>query len=271
MPPRPSRDDLGAVVDVPAPARRVVSLVPSLTEAIALTRPDALVGATDWCTHPADLDVPRVRGTKNPDLAAIRALEPDLVVCNREENRELDVRRLREAGVPVWVSVIETLPQALTAMERIFDEALGWGVPDWLEEVERRWDRPVPPVAARVAVPIWRDPWMVVGRHTFTDDLLRRLGWQNVYADGGPGADRYPTVSVADLEAARSRRGAAARRALRVHRGRRSGGVRRHDPTGQRTPADLVRPVAARHARRPDPAPLTLPGPRQSSGHSLQP
>jgi ABC-type Fe3+-hydroxamate transport system substrate-binding protein len=203
VPPRPSRDDLGAVVDVPAPARRVVSLVPSLTEAIALTRPDALVGATDWCTHPADLDVPRVRGTKNPDLAAIRALEPDLVVCNREENRELDVRRLREAGVPVWVSVIETLPQALTAMERIFDEALGWGVPDWLEEVERRWDRPVPPVAARVAVPIWRDPWMVVGRHTFTDDLLRRLGWQNVYADGGPGADRYPTVSVADVEAAR--------------------------------------------------------------------
>jgi ABC-type Fe3+-hydroxamate transport system substrate-binding protein len=188
---------------VPAPARRVVSLVPSLTEAIALTRAEALVGATDWCTHPADLDVRRVRGTKNPDLAAIRALEPDLVVCNREENRELDVRRLREAGVAVWVSVIETLPQALTAMERIFDEALGWGVPDWLEEVERRWDRPVPPVAARVAVPIWRDPWMVVGRHTFTDDLLRRLGWQNVYADGGPGADRYPTVDVAGLEAAR--------------------------------------------------------------------
>ncbi|QIK68283.1 cobalamin-binding protein [Nocardioides sp. HDW12B] len=202
MPPRPSRDDLGALVDVPAPARRVVSLVPSLTEAIARTRPDALVGATDWCTHPADLDVARVRGTKNPDLAAIRALEPDLVVCNREENRELDVRRLRDAGVPVWVSVIETLPQALTAMERIFDEALGWGVPAWLEEVERRWDRPVPPVAARVAMPIWRDPWMVVGRHTFTDDLLRRLGWQNVYADGGPGADRYPTVTVADLEAA---------------------------------------------------------------------
>ena len=202
VPQRPSRDDLGAPVDVPSSARRVVSLVPSLTEAIALTRPDALVGATDWCTHPADLDVPRVRGTKNPDLAAIRALEPDLVVCNREENRELDVRRLREAGVPVWVSVIETLPQALSAMERIFDEALGWGVPGWLEEVERVWDRPAAPVAARVAVPIWRDPWMVVGRHTFTDDLLRRLGWQNVYAEGGPGADRYPTVTVADIEAA---------------------------------------------------------------------
>ena len=98
------RDDLGADVPLPAPATRVVSLVPSLTEALAVTAPDLLVGATDWCTHPADLDVTRVRGTKNPDLAAIRALSPDLVVANKEENRELDVRRLRDAGVAVWVT-----------------------------------------------------------------------------------------------------------------------------------------------------------------------
>ncbi|RYJ00446.1 MAG: hypothetical protein EON52_23640, partial [Actinomycetales bacterium] len=53
-------DDLGHAVEVPGEARRVVSLVPSLTEAVAATRPEALVGATDWCTHPADLDVTRV-------------------------------------------------------------------------------------------------------------------------------------------------------------------------------------------------------------------
>ena len=94
-------DDLGHPYDGPAVAARVVSLVPSLTEALATDRPQALVGATDWCTHPADLDVTRVRGTKNPDLKAIRALEPDLVIANKEENRELDVRRLRDAGVPV--------------------------------------------------------------------------------------------------------------------------------------------------------------------------
>ena len=135
-------DDLGTPVDTPSPARRVVSLVPSLTEAIAATRPEALVGATDWCTRPTGLDVPRVRGTKNPDLAAIRALEPDLVVANREENRELDVRRLREAGVPVWVSVVETVPQALMALRRLFEEALDWEVPDWLTEVEDRWEVP---------------------------------------------------------------------------------------------------------------------------------
>lgn len=194
-------DDLGTPVDTPSPARRVVSLVPSLTEAIAATRPDALVGATDWCTRPTGLDVPRVRGTKNPDLAAIRALEPDLVVANREENRELDVRRLREAGVPVWVSVVETVPQALMALRRLFEEALDWEVPDWLTEVENRWEVPKPPVTGRVAVPIWRDPWMVVGRDTFTGDVLRRLGWANVYADGGASGDRYPTVTTADIEA----------------------------------------------------------------------
>ena len=63
---------------------RVVSLVPSITEALASARRGAVVGATDWCTYPADLDVARVRGTKNPDLAAIRALEPDVVIVNKD-------------------------------------------------------------------------------------------------------------------------------------------------------------------------------------------
>ena len=98
----------------------MVSLVPSITEALATDRREALVGATDWCTRPADLDVPRVRGTKNPDLRAIRALEPDLVVANKEENRELDVRRLRDAGVQVWVTEIETVPQALDSLDRLY-------------------------------------------------------------------------------------------------------------------------------------------------------
>ncbi len=135
-------DDLGHSVEVVRPARRVVSLVPSLTEAVAATRPDALVGATDWCTHPADLDVPRVRGTKNPDRAAIAALEPDLVLANREENRELDVQRLRDAGINVWVTVIETVDEAFASMERMFTEGLGWDSPAWLDEARAVWADP---------------------------------------------------------------------------------------------------------------------------------
>ena len=188
-------DDLGTPVELAGPPRRVVSLVPSLTEALAVSVPDRLVGATDWCTSPADLDVPRVRGTKNPDRAAIAALAPDLVVCNREENRRLDVDRLRAADVPVWVTVIETVDEALASMRRLFADVLGVEEPSWLTEAAAEWSRPVPAPLLRCAVPIWRDPWMVIGPRTFTGDLLARLGLSNVFDTG---EDRYPHVSVDD-------------------------------------------------------------------------
>lgn len=189
-------DDLGHVVELTGPARRVVSLVPSLTEAIAVTSRESLVGATDWCTHPAGLDVARVRGTKNPDRQAIIDLAPDLVIANREENRELDVARLRAAGVPVWVTRIETVDEAFGSMRRMFTEALAWDVPDWLIEAETVWRRPPAPDGRRVAIPIWRDPWMVVGAGTFTSDLVSRLGLVNAFDQG-----RYPHVEVEDIEA----------------------------------------------------------------------
>ncbi|MGH3351198.1 MAG: helical backbone metal receptor [Nocardioides sp.] len=183
---------------------RIVSLVPSITEALASVRPDALVGATDWCTHPADLEVTRVRGTKNPNLARVRELQPDLVIANKEENRELDVRRLREAGIRVEVTEIETVPEAVATYERLFDDVLGWDHPDWLAEARELWCGPLPPVTRRVAVPIWRDPWMVVGSRTFTGDLLRRLGWENVFGDTAlnPAGDRYPHVDLAEVDEA---------------------------------------------------------------------
>ena len=172
--------------------------MPSLTESVAVARAGALVGATTWCTHPADLDVARVRGTKNPDLAAIRALEPDLVLANQEENRRVDVERLRAAGVPVWVTVIRDLDEAVASLRRMFGLALGWPEPSWLTRTEQVWAEPVPGPRVRAAIPIWRDPWMVVGSGTFTGDLAARLGLDNVYADD-PG--RYPHVDLPDLQA----------------------------------------------------------------------
>jgi ABC-type Fe3+-hydroxamate transport system substrate-binding protein len=191
------RDDLGHPVHAERPARRVVSLVPSLTESVAVTRPGALAGATTWCTHPPDLDVPRVRGTKNPDLAAITALKPDIVLANKEENRRVDVERLRAAGVPVWVTVIETLDEALASLRRLFTIALGWPAPPWLDAAGEAWrERAVPDRRTRAVIPVWRDPWMVVGSSTFTGDILARLGLDNVYAEH-PG--RYPRVDVDDI------------------------------------------------------------------------
>ena len=190
-------DDLGEPVPLAGPARRVVSLVPSITEALAATVPEVLVGATDWCTHPEGLAVQRVRGTKNPDLRAVAGLRPDLVVANKEENRELDVRRLREAGTAVWVTDIETVPGALNSLERLFLEGLGVRVPGWLGAAREEWGGAVPAPTRDVAVAIWRDPWMAVGRDTFTGDVVARLGWRNVLA-GDP--ERYPHVDLADLD-----------------------------------------------------------------------
>lgn len=184
-------------------AVRVVSLVPSITEALAGLDGVDLVGATDWCTHPASLDerpgFARVRGTKNPDLAVIRSLAPDVVVANKEENRELDVRRLEADGVRVHVTDVATVPDAVATYAELCDDVLGVPRPAWLAEAERRWCGPLPPVTRTIAVPIWRDPWMVVGGDTFTSDLCRRLGWANVFAD----AERYPRVEVAEIEARR--------------------------------------------------------------------
>jgi ABC-type Fe3+-hydroxamate transport system substrate-binding protein len=192
-------DDLGHPLVLDRPPRRIVSLVPSLTEALAVTVPERLVGATDWCTHPAGLDVARVRGTKNPDRTAIIELAPDLVVANREENRRLDVDRLRAAGVPVWVTVIESVDDALRSMSRLFADVLAVGEPGWLARADEEWSRPAPEPWLRVVVPIWRDPWMVVGARTFTGDVLSRLGLTNVF---GASPERYPRLELEQLRTA---------------------------------------------------------------------
>ena len=188
------RDDLDDPVDLPAQVRRVVSLVPSLTEAIAATRPELLVGATDWCTHPEGLAVTRVRGTKNPDLNAIARLAPDLVVANREENRKLDVQRLRDRGIAVWVTRIDTVHDALTSLRRLFTGPLATPHVHWLDEAEGVWSAPPRLPALTVALPIWRRPWMWVGPDTYIDDVLRRLGLRNVVP-----APRYPHLDLADV------------------------------------------------------------------------
>jgi ABC-type Fe3+-hydroxamate transport system substrate-binding protein len=193
------RDDLGHPIRRAAAATRVVSLVPSLTESIAATRPESLVGATDWCTHPADLAVTRVRGTKNPDLAAVLDLRPDLVVANREENRKRDVDALRAAGVEVWVTVVETLEAAFSSLRRLFVKGLGWPEPPWIAQAEQQWHPAAPLPHRSVVVPVWRDPWMVVGNPTFTGDIVSRLGLVNRF---GVDAGRYPKTDLAAIRAA---------------------------------------------------------------------
>lgn len=175
--------------------RRVVSLVPSLTETVAASDAAQLVGVTDWCTHPPGLAAERVGGTKNPRLPDIVALEPDLVLVNDEENRADDIAALADLGLAVWVTDYKTVPSALRGLADLV-EALGHRRPDWLGEAERAWSPDWSGPRGGAVVPIWRRPWMALGRDTFAGDVLARLGVDNVLSGD---ADRYPRFAVETL------------------------------------------------------------------------
>lgn len=191
-------DDLGEEVPILGEPSRVVSLVPALTDALEATRSGLLVGATDYCTHPAELDVERVGGSKYPKVDDVLALRPDLVLANSEENRPEDVQRLRADGIPVWVMAAPaTVPDALASLRRMLTQAFGFAEPDWLVAAEDAWSATAE-VRATAIVPVWRKPWVVLGRDTFGGDALRRLGVRCAYEDH---ADRYPRPPLDELRA----------------------------------------------------------------------
>ncbi|MDQ0989925.1 helical backbone metal receptor [Streptomyces sp. V3I7] len=179
---------------------RIVSLVPSLTEAVAVSLPGALVGATDWCDRPAGLEVTRVGGTKNPRVERIVALAPDLVVANEEENRAADLDALRAAGLDVLVTEVRDVPQAFRELDRVLAACGAGARPRWLDEAENAWSSlPAPTERTSAVVPVWRRPWMVLGRDTFAGDVLARLGVDHLHAGH---AERYPRIPVEELRTA---------------------------------------------------------------------
>jgi len=189
-------DDLGAPVPLSGAPRRIVSLVPSLTEAVEVSAPGLLVGATDYCVHPSGLDITRVGGSKYPSVDAVLATGPDLVLANAEENRPEDVAALREAGVAVWVTeAAADVPSGLASVGRMFTGALAMDPPAWLAEAQAAW-AVEPPVVATAIVAVWRRPWVLVGGRTFAGDVLRRLGVANAYETH---ADRYPRPPLDEL------------------------------------------------------------------------
>ena len=201
-------DATGVPFSAPRPPRRIVSLIPSTTETLcALGLADALVGITVYCREPAALlrDKTRIGGEKDPDLAKIRALAPDLVIANVEENHAEHVATLRAWGIPVWVTYPRTVAEgigmvrelgAVTGTAGRADEIAG-ELDELYAATRARLDRR-PPVSVFYA--IWRDPYMTVGRDTYVHDMLRVCGGANVFADR---PERYPTVTLDEIAARR--------------------------------------------------------------------
>jgi ABC-type Fe3+-hydroxamate transport system substrate-binding protein len=209
---RSAVDDLGVTCSIPEQPRRIVSLVPNLTEVLWWWHlAPRVIGVTDYCTAPPHAfdHAERLRGTKNPDVRRILELGPDLVVANEEENRELDVRRLREAGVSVYVTRVRTVRDAAEALRRL-SAAVGVGdagialrqaILRALDGL-RRDRRPV-----RAVCPIWRDgpdrgadeTWWLVGDETFAGDLLQQTGFALRLGEEQLPA-RYPRATLAAMD-----------------------------------------------------------------------
>ena len=139
-----------------------------------------IVGATDYCTHPADLDVARVRGTKNPDLERIRELAPDVVLANAEENRAVDLDALRASGIAVWATAPTTVAESLrlTRPDAVRDHRRGAAAVAGRRAV---WSTTSTPKAPAAVVPIWRRPWMALDGQFAV--ICCRIGVDNVLRD----------------------------------------------------------------------------------------
>lgn len=167
---------------------RIVSLVPSITEALCmLGLEDSLVEITDYCLHPAPIvsEKHRVGGTKNPRLREVIDARPDLVIVNTDENRRLTFDQLQAAGLNVLVTQTDSLDEVEQAWTHL-GEATGTA-PAARQNREaiaaaraqnRELLRGVEPLPALVA--IWRDPRMASGHGTYMESLLRECGFRNV-------------------------------------------------------------------------------------------
>lgn len=167
---------------------RVVSLVPSVTETLLAWGVEP-VAVTRFCEQPG---YPTVGGTKNPDLDAIVALAPDLVVVDEEENRKPDADALAAAGLSVHVTAVRSVDDVAPALAGLAAAV----------EID---DGPVilgpwPAALAHCAfVPIWRRPWMTINADTYGASLLGRIGWATAFGDS---IERYPTVELDEVREA---------------------------------------------------------------------
>jgi len=192
-------DQTGTVISLPAVPMRIVSLVPSLTELLFdLGLEDRLVGITKFCVHPYHLKSTKTKvgGTKKVHPEKIRLLQPDIIICNKEENTQEIVETMR-AIAPVWVSDIITIDDVLamiTEFGKIFSvrtqsqqwiNKINYAQADFKQFMEgREW--------LKTAYFIWKDPYMAAANGTFINEMMKLNHFSNIYEH----LQRYPEVVV---------------------------------------------------------------------------
>ncbi len=193
------RDMLGREVMLDGSPKRIVSVVPSQTELLYdLGLEDAVVGITKFCVHPEKWfrSKTRIGGTKTLNVERILELQPDLIIANKEENTQADLEVLAEK-VPVWISDIKTLQDALGMIQSLGiltgTAAKAHAIATEIEVGFKEMKRAENPL--RVAYFIWYNPWMTVGSDTFIADVIRQMGWMNVFEN----ETRYPEINLAKL------------------------------------------------------------------------
>lgn len=196
-------DQIGRELEISKPLDRIVSLVPSLTELLVyLGLEEKIVGITKFCIHPEDLRKKKtiVGGTKMVHLDKIRALNPDIILCNKEENT-LEMVLDLEKICPVHVSNIITFQDSLELISKygtLFNkEQKALELVTALSGKKAFFEANLSSEKLRVAYFIWRKPWMVVGGNTFINSMLELNGWINVYKDS---KERYPEIDLDQLK-----------------------------------------------------------------------
>ncbi|MBS1613070.1 MAG: ABC transporter substrate-binding protein [Bacteroidetes bacterium] len=196
-----STDQLGNIITLATPPRRIVSLVPSQTEFLLdIGLDEELVGITRFCIHPKDMVAgkEKIGGTKQFNFDKIHALKPDLIIGNKEENYKDGIEEL-QSHYPVWMSDIYTLDDSLAMMQKLSvllgKEAEGKALIERIATDFAGIETNTPSTLPSAAYFIWRKPYMVAASNTFINEMLHRFGVRNVF----DGIERYPEIDPEQL------------------------------------------------------------------------
>ncbi len=193
------KDQIGREIRLEKTPKRIISLVPSQTELLAdLGLDEQVVGITKFCVHPKKWfkAKKRVGGTKNVDLDKVKALKPDLIIANKEENAQPDIEQLQKE-YPVYVSDIFNVKDALKMMADVGVLTNTGDQTDELRKKIKKRFKKLPQYKGRVLYFIWNKPYMVAGNNTFIGHLLTELGFENCLADKKA---RYVQLSADDVK-----------------------------------------------------------------------